>query len=425
MNRNSEEKQGIIERAASAAREIGAPISQSIGRIYSNVRKGIDEVENLLEGEQTDAGEEDGSEKRSVMEKAADTARSLSAPITQSLDRIYQKVRGTGDDPNELGEEDVTAYWQPEAEEDSPGFLERASSAARTISAPIGQSLEKIYSTVVKNPPEPEGTYIKEISVNGDLTRIKAVDQESETVYEILTDFLLDEGYQKGQQLAKEDLEKLNGYHGYSAAYLKCLRKLAVSDYSVREIRELLAECRNVTDQQRQDILDKLITYGFLNDEVLTSYRFDYDQSRLVGKKKIAYQLEKRGVDRSLIEKELEAIDPQAEIERGLQKAAVLLKSLRNRSEKETLALLRRKLAASGYDSESIDEIITRLDWHQDDEEERKSLAAALEKYARSAAHRYEKKVLDSKIIRYLMSKGFRRETIMEVMQQQEAENED
>ncbi len=421
MSNNSEEKKGIIDRAAASAREISTPIGQAIGRIYTNVRRGIDGIENRLEGEE--AEENEAGEKRSIIERAADTARNISAPISQSIGRIYHTVRDDGEDPDEVLTEDETAGWQLEPDEDEQGILERATEAARNISAPISQSIERLYSTVVRGPQE--GPAIREITITGDVARIKVTDEDTETIYDILTDFLLEEGYQKGQLLQKEDLDRLNSYHGYSAAYLKCLRKLAASDYSVREIRDLLAESRNITDQQRQDILDKLIRYGFLNDEVLASYRFDYDQSRLVGKRKIAYQLERRGVDRKLIDRQLEAIDPQEEIERGLQKAAALLKTIRNRSERETLALLRKKLAAGGYDSESIDEIITRLNWHQDDEEERKSLAAALEKYARSAAHRYEKKVLDSKIIRYLMSKGFRRETIMEVMHQQEAENED
>ena len=60
---------------------------------------------------------------------------------------------------------------------------------------------------------------------------------------------------------------------------------------------------------------------GVLDDERLVTTLFEYDQLKLHGRRKIAYDLKKRGIDPVMVDEYADKVDFDEEVERGLQKA--------------------------------------------------------------------------------------------------------
>ena len=134
----------------------------------------------------------------------------------------------------------------------------------------------------------------------------------------------------------------------------------------------------------------------------------------------------KRGVDKDLIDKYINEIDDSFEINRGIEKAQLLLKTIKNRSFKETAVILKKKLIGAGYSSYVATEVIAQLNLIPDEEKELDNLRNDMEKCRRRYERKYSGYELRQKIYAYLYGKGYKGEDINSVLDAvQENEYED
>ena len=148
-------------------------------------------------------------------------------------------------------------------------------------------------------------------------------------------------------------------------------------------------------------------------------------QMKLTGKKKIAYDLHKRGISDELINAYSQAVNEDKEIERGVQKAEQLLRGLQKKSFREQLQQLRTKLISAGYEKHTIESIIAQLDLKKDEETENDNLKTAFDKVYKRYGAKYSGRILRQKVYTNLMSKGFNSDDVKKLIDNiEEADDE-
>ena len=264
------------------------------------------------------------------------------------------------------------------------------------------------------------------LKVDDDYTWIYVGDGEMETVFTILTDDYFDLRITQDQVISTEQYSRLEKMHAYAYGYKRALRKLSYKDHSVREIADLLAGIANLDGISAKRIIDSLGKSGLLDDEKLVINEIENDQIRLYGHHKTAADLANRGIDRELIDRYINRIDPETELQNGIQKANMIAKGIRNRSHRETLTILKNRLLSAGYPSAMIPDIISKMHLESDEETERENLNREFARARKKYGNRYSGNNLKTHIYQSLYAKGYRSEDIRELLDTlQEEDNED
>ncbi|MDO4378506.1 MAG: RecX family transcriptional regulator [Erysipelotrichia bacterium] len=263
---------------------------------------------------------------------------------------------------------------------------------------------------------------IEKIKAENNSIVIAVEDEQNKIRFRISLDDFLRLGCKKGQELDQQKFESLQKAHRYYFCYRKCCNKLQLKDYSVKEISDYLDKYVDLLADEKEKIINDLISQNFLRDELTAESQLYCDQVKLIGKKKSAYKMRKRGIDKQIIDDTLSKIDNEEEMQRGIIKGKQLLKTIKNKSYKETIYYLRNKLSEEGFGN--IDEIMSDLAVEYDQEKEVSALIYQMKKISRLYKKRYSKKALSSAYYKYLLSKGFESNLIAQELAK-ENENED
>ncbi len=264
------------------------------------------------------------------------------------------------------------------------------------------------------------------LRVDDDYTWIYVADGDMETAFTILTDDYFDLRITQDQEISEEQYAQLEKLHAYAYGYKRALKKLSYKDHSVREITDMLAGIQNLDGVSSKRIIDTLKNSGFLDDEKLVINEIENDQIRLNGHHKTAADLADRGIDRELIDRYINRIDPATELQIGIEKAGMIVKSIRNRSHRETLALLKNRLLSAGYPSGMIPDIISALELESDEDAERANLKREFDRAVKRYANRYSGHSLKTHIYQSLYGKGYHSADIRALLDTlREEDNED
>ena len=264
------------------------------------------------------------------------------------------------------------------------------------------------------------------LKVDDDYTRIYVADGDMETAFVIMTSDYFDLKIYQDQIIDQQRYYQLTRLHGFAYGYRRALKALRYKDHSVKEISDLLYGIQNLDARGRKRIMEQLTESGLLDDERLVQNEIENDRMKLVGHHKTAANLAKRGVDRELIDKYINEIDPEEECERGVEKANLIVKTIRNRSHRETIALLKSRLRAAGYPGSLIPDIVAKLELEPDEDREQENLNREFEKTRKRYRKKYSGNKLRSRIYQSLYGKGYHSEDIRVLLETiQEEDNED
>ena len=263
---------------------------------------------------------------------------------------------------------------------------------------------------------------IEKINIKNEIAKITVGDEEKSICYKISVTDLLDGKYSLNQQLSDSDMEVLSEKHLFFYAYSKCLKKLANSDRSQKEIEGTLKEIKGLNPQQRDRIVTSLKSMGYLSDQAVVESQLYVDQTKLLGRKKTKYILEKRGVDKTIADEVLNEVDISQEIDRGIQKGKKLAKLIKNKSYKEKVQTIRNRLLMDGF--ENVDDIISGLDLQKNEDEECDSLHKCALSAVRKYSSRYQGRKLYDSCFKYLITKGYETDMIKKELEDMEVGNE-
>jgi len=264
---------------------------------------------------------------------------------------------------------------------------------------------------------------ITKLDVFDNYVKIVCEDENSKMIFKILVSDYISKIYRLNQELSQEEIEQLTSYHTYAYGFNRCMRKLASSDKSVKEIKQVLKGIDGLNQTQMDNIITSLQDLGYLKDENVCESQLYFDQSKLLGKKKTFYNLLNRGVDKEVVNEVLSTVDEDSEIENGVKKGQIYLRKLNDKSFKDKVFTLKNKLISDGFSD--VDVIIEKLEIQKDEKQEYDLASKCFEKAKQKYCKKYKEKELYNAIYKYMASKGFTFETIKQAMQIKEGFNED
>ena len=226
-------------------------------------------------------------------------------------------------------------------------------------------------------------------------------------------------GLRKGIAITKEQLHSFEEHIDSEQLYQRCLRKLSLKDRTIYEMRKWLKETELVEYQEVNVLIDKLIQKGYLDDEKLCMEQIQALSNSLYGPKQIISKLKQRGVKEDCILACMEQ-SKLKEYEFALAYATKVLRQSQKSSVTKTKNTIRNKLMTRGYSNNTIEKVVSELDYSSNKENE----DVLLEKLVKKAMKRYERKYrgydLKTRIYRYCLTQGFHSEDINAVMDRME-----
>ncbi len=235
----------------------------------------------------------------------------------------------------------------------------------------------------------------------------------------ITLDDYMQYGLRKGIAITKEQLHSFEEHIDSEQLYQRCLRKLSLKDRTIYEMRKWLKETELVEYQEVNALIDKLIQKGYLDDEKLCMEQIQALSNSLYGPKQIISKLKQRGVKEDCILACMEQ-SKLKEYEFALAYATKTLRQSQKSSVTKTKNTIRNKLMTRGYSNNTIEKVVSELDYSSNKENE----DVLLEKLVKKAMKRYERKYrgydLKTRIYRYCLTQGFHSEDINAVMDRME-----
>ena len=226
-------------------------------------------------------------------------------------------------------------------------------------------------------------------------------------------------GLRKSVAITKEQSHSFEEHIDSEQLYQRCLRKLSLKDRTIYEMRKWLKETELVEYQEVNALIDKLIQKGYLDDEKLCMEQIQALSNSLYGPKQIISKLKQRGVKEDCILACMEQ-SKLKEYEFALAYATKALRQSQKSSITKTKNTIRNKLMTRGYSNNTIEKVVSELDYSSNKENE----DVLLEKLVKKAMKRYERKYrgydLKTRIYRYCLTQGFHSEDINAVMDRME-----
>ena len=172
---------------------------------------------------------------------------------------------------------------------------------------------------------------------------------------QIETEILVKNKVKVGQELTEEEVQNLKLQNGDYASFDKALTYLEKGMKTEKGIRDYLKK-KGYLEESIDKAVDKLIEYGYIDDEVYAeNYINTYKPSK--GKKKLFYDLMAKGVDKEIISQKLEdLIDEDEQIESCLSLAR---KYLKNRVvDEKTYQKLSAHLVSKGFSFDVVSMVV-------------------------------------------------------------------
>lgn len=218
-------------------------------------------------------------------------------------------------------------------------------------------------------------------------------------------------------------LLKLENFSNYHSAYLRALERIKYQDRSIFEIKNTINNEFNLKISEVNQIIDKLLYYGFLDDKRYTKERIQMYHNKNFGYNKIIEKLKQVKIDDSLINKYL-LFDADLEEEKIKNIFEKNLKTIRNKSYNQTINTLRNKFLYQGFKNESINNVLSETIIEYNEEDEILLIEKEINKSLRRYNNKYNGLILKNRLYNQLRNRGFKNDLINTKLNEMEFENE-
>jgi regulatory protein len=169
-----------------------------------------------------------------------------------------------------------------------------------------------------------------------------------------------------GQKLSDEDIEQLKAADTLEKAQQKAVNFIAYRPRTAREVRLRLKKA-GADEETVNSVLERLTGAGMLDDE---AFGKAWVESRLRSnprsKRMLAWELRQKGVGEREVEAALEGVNDEEAAFRAAQKRWPRVQSLEPRERKRKLMEF---LARNGFDYQTIESVIARVESTDDGDE--------------------------------------------------------
>ncbi|MBL3531453.1 recombination regulator RecX [Companilactobacillus zhachilii] len=214
-------------------------------------------------------------------------------------------------------------------------------------------------------------------------------------------------------ELTDEDIKEIQDSENINKAYGDAVNYLSYQLRTKKEIKDYLYKKEYHRDAV-DEVISRLEKLHYLDD---ASYAKSFINTQLRttanGPKIIEQKMVKKGVPNNVIQDAIVEIDYDTLLENATDFAKKQARKQSRASFKQMLTKLRASLYQKGFDNEIIETAIKNLDLEPDEDEELEKLKKLVDK----VQHRYDN---PTKLINYLMTKGYHFDEIKKVLSSEE-----
>jgi len=179
------------------------------------------------------------------------------------------------------------------------------------------------------------------------------VELEDEPALRVPTPLFRERPLRAGDELDAAEHTEWMGERGYPFALDTAVAYLAARPRTAREV-DVRLEQAGYGEATRERVAARLAEAGYLNDAEFADRWALSRSSRALGSRRIAQELQKKGVDRDTIASALSQVDEEEELRAAAAHAEKLLARTRGKDEHDVRRKVQAALARRGYDWDVI-----------------------------------------------------------------------
>lgn len=225
-------------------------------------------------------------------------------------------------------------------------------------------------------------------------------------------------GLSLGQVVDREELDALKDQEQVSKAYNLALRYLTYKDYTYSKMQSKLAEKGDFDEIQIDMTMDLLVQKNLIDDFEFTKNYFQRSMKLGIGMNKIVYNLKKEGVSSNIIDEFLAEYSQENEYEKATQIVQKLFNENTTKPQYALIQNIKNKLFNKGFSQDVVERAISQFDFTIPKEHTKILLTKEYHRVYNRYKNRYNSNILRSKIITFLVQKGYEYDDVIDIIKE-------
>lgn len=266
---------------------------------------------------------------------------------------------------------------------------------------------------------------IKKVKVNDDIVSLTLEDgQGNDSKLQVSLEDYFAFDLKKDEILHESTLIELRKRELKIQAYQLCIKKLASKDRTRKEMYDILIEDGKLNIQQINEMIASLEERGYINDDEYLAHALEKEKYRFEGKKKIIYELVKKGIPYEKVEAALENNEDD-ERNKALRYAEKIFNSAKGLSVKMKKQKLISRIMSQGFNFDIARDVVESFNYDEDEANEYDVLEKALNKSYLHYSKKYKGYELRNRVLSQMVRKGFNSEDVLIMLEDMEERNEE
>ena len=219
-----------------------------------------------------------------------------------------------------------------------------------------------------------------------------------------------------GQVINREELDALKDHERVAKAYQKAIKLLMYKDYTYSQMKNKLAEKGEFDEIQLDMTMELLVQKNLIDDYEYTKNYFVKSKRLGLGINQVVYKLKSDGISPYIIDEFLADYSDDLEFEKALKLVEKLFNENTTRPTNAIIQNIKNKLFHKGFSLNIVEKAISNFDFSMPEEHTKMLLTKEYTRVYDRYKNRYERRMLKSKIITFLVQKGYEYDDVISIM---------
>lgn len=232
-------------------------------------------------------------------------------------------------------------------------------------------------------------------------------------------------GLSVGQVVDREELDALKDQEQVARAYRLALKYLTYKDYSYVKMQNKLSDKGDFDDIQIEMTMELLVQKNLIDDVEYTKNYFQKAKRMGVGVNRIVFNLKKEGISPFIIDEYLADYSQDLEYDKAVEIVKKLYNENTSKPQYALIQNIKNKLFNKGFSHDVVERAINDFDFVFPKEHTKKLLTKEYQRVYNRYKNRYDPNILKSKVITFLVQKGYEYDDVIEIIRELWEDNND
>jgi len=223
-------------------------------------------------------------------------------------------------------------------------------------------------------------------------------------------------GLSIGNVVDREELDALKDQEQVARAYQLALKYLTTKDYTYAKMQKKLSEKGDFDEIQIDMTMDILVQKNLIDDLEYTRNYFQRSIRLGIGMNKIIYNLKNDGVSPFVIDEFLADYSQNLEYDKAYEIVQKLYNENKTKPQYALIQNIKSKLFNKGFSQDVVERAIHNFDFTIPKEHTKMLLTKEYYRVYNRYKNRYNANILKSKIITFLVQKGYEYDDVIEII---------